>query len=169
MIDWMAFCPPSILRCFKRCRSQPSSAWWRRWRKRAKATTWHANCRCFELAPESKFVYACFWPGWCAEWVQELYWFEQNVHTPAFGCSSYRHLVTSRRERERSQVSVYSVFSKVLLRRPIDCFAVLFRVFSAIPLFALSDLSAPPSSVKANPSFYRPRRWFIDGFSQKGA
>jgi hypothetical protein len=39
----------------------------------AKAPTWCANCRCFELAPTSKFVYTHFGSRWCAQWMQDLF------------------------------------------------------------------------------------------------
>jgi hypothetical protein len=38
-----------------------------------KAPTWRANFQCFELASTSKFFCACFGPGWCAQWAQDLY------------------------------------------------------------------------------------------------
>jgi hypothetical protein len=58
------------------------------------------DCRCFELAPTSKFVYTCSGSGWCAQWAQDLYWVEQNVPTSIHFCSMLVVGVKSRRERE---------------------------------------------------------------------
>jgi hypothetical protein len=67
------------------------------------------GCRCFELAPTSKFVYACFGSGWCAQWAQDLYWFVLNIPTSSLRwhalptpthCKGYNG-----QEMERSQVS----------------------------------------------------------------